>query len=210
MTLPALMLAISSPVSALTQCTVGQHVSDPTGNSGVIVWSGGDFCRVRYAGGQSYGWPASDLKPTQASSKPDKATNSEARADEPLVLRPSGAALTYQADALGHYQLTAGINGVPVHFLVDTGATFVSLSLADAAAVGIERGSLSFIAKTNTANGPGSAAPVNLREMRIGQVAVNNVSAVVVENLKQSLLGMSLLNRLKGFQIRDGLMTITR
>jgi aspartyl protease family protein len=82
--------------------------------------------------------------------------------------------------------------------------------LADAAAVGIDTGSLAFTVKTNTANGEGRAAPVILRNVSIGPVSVDDVRAIVNKRLNQSLLGMSFLNRLKGFEIREGSLTITR
>jgi aspartyl protease family protein len=95
-----------------------------------------------------------------------------------------------------------------VHFLVDTGAGSVVLTLADAAAAGISRGSLDFSARISTANGIARAAPVRLRDVRIGQLSVNGVSAFVGENLHVSLLGMSFLKRIEGFEIRDGVLTL--
>ena len=99
-------------------------------------------------------------------------------------------------------------NGAAVHFLVDTGAGSVALTLADAAAAGIGRGSLDFTARISTANGIARAAPVRLREVRIGQLSVNDVGAFVAENLHVSLLGMSFLKRVEGFEIRDGVLTL--
>ena len=52
-------------------------------------------------------------------------------------------------------------------------------------------------------------APVMLREVRIGQLSVENVPAAVIENLDQSLLGMSFLKRLKSFEVREGALTIS-
>jgi len=49
---------------------------------------------------------------------------------------------------------------------------------------------------------------VRLREVRIGQLSVNDVSAFVGENLHVSLLGMSFLKRVEGFEIRDGVLTL--
>ena len=76
------------------------------------------------------------------------------------------------------------------------------------AAAGIGRGSLDFSARVSTANGIARAAPVRLREVRIGQLSVNDVSAFVAENLHVSLLGMSFLKRVEGFEIRDGVLTL--
>jgi aspartyl protease family protein len=59
------------------------------------------------------------------------------------------------------------------------------------------------------ANGSVRVAPVLLREIRIEQLSIDNVLAVVIEKLDQSLLGMSFLKRLKSFEMRDGALTIS-
>jgi len=51
-------------------------------------------------------------------------------------------------------------------------------------------------------------APVTLREIRIGQLSIYDVPAAVLENLNISLLGMSFLGRLQGYEMRDGKLTI--
>src|ERR1700738_1116870 len=77
---------------------------------------------------------------------------------------------------------------------------------------GVQRGSgpagLVFTQITHTANGPVRFAPVNLREIRIEQLSIENVPAAVIENLDQSMLGMSFLKRLKSFEMREGALTI--
>ena len=62
--------------------------------------------------------------------------------------------------------------------------------------------------RTSTANGVGHAAPVSLREVRIGQLAVDDVRATVLENLNISLLGQSFLTRLDSYEMRDGVLTL--
>src|SRR6185437_14244602 len=96
----------------------------------------------------------------------------------------------------------------PLRFVVDTGASTVTLTAADAAAAGISHSSLSYSIVTNTANGQGRAAPVRLREVRIGQLAINDVQAAVVDNLHMSLLGMSFLKRLERVEMGEGTLTI--
>jgi aspartyl protease family protein len=116
--------------------------------------------------------------------------------------------LQYTADASGHFFVDAVVNGAPVHFLVDTGATFVSLSPDDAAAAGLSPQTLAFTEATNTANGVAHVARTSLRSIRLGQLEVSDVSAVVMERpMPVSLLGMSFLNRVGG-NIRDGVLTI--
>ena len=62
---------------------------------------------------------------------------------------------------------------------------------------------------TQTANGRVRFALVILREVRIEQLSIENVPAAVIENLDQSLLGMSFLKRLKSFAMREGAFTIS-
>jgi len=75
--------------------------------------------------------------------------------------------------------------------LVDTGASLVTLTPADARAAGINPAGLVFSTHANTANGAVRMAPVTLREVRIGQLSIYDVPASVLENLNVSLLGMS-------------------
>jgi len=118
--------------------------------------------------------------------------------------------VTLNADARGHFIALGTINGGSVRFLVDTGATFVALPAAEARRLGIdylhgERGSM------QTANGVATAYRVRLDSVKIGDIAVNNVDAVVSENdgIGVTLLGMSFLNRME--MKRDGQsMTLTR
>jgi aspartyl protease family protein len=92
---------------------------------------------------------------------------------------------------------------------VDTGASLVVLTVEDAQAAGINRSELVFNRITRTANGAARFAPVTLREIRIGQLSIDSVPAAVIENLDQSLLGMSFLTRLKSFEMREGALTIS-
>jgi aspartyl protease family protein len=126
------------------------------------------------------------------------------------VLRPSSnRTLVYSADRRGHFSLTATVNGAPTRFVVDTGASLVALTLDDARAAGIGRSELVFNQLTQTANGRVRFAPVMLREVRIEQLSIENVPAAVIENLDQSLLGMSFIKRLKSFEMREGALTIS-
>jgi aspartyl protease family protein len=116
--------------------------------------------------------------------------------------------LVFPADASGHVIVDAEIDGAPVRLLLDTGASLLTLSLADARAAGISRGDLVFDRAVATANGIARMALVRLREVRVGQLALADVPAAVLENLRISLFGMSLLRRLPGYQLRDGKLII--
>jgi aspartyl protease family protein len=117
--------------------------------------------------------------------------------------------LTYPADASGHYFIDAAVNGTPVRFMVDTGATFVALSPEDAATAGIASPNLTFSEAMSTANGVTHAARTSLRSVRLGQLEVDDVAAMVMDQpMPFSLLGMSFLSRVDGYSIRDGVLTI--
>jgi aspartyl protease family protein len=111
---------------------------------------------------------------------------------------PSSQSATLTADARGHFVVDGQINGGAVRFLVDTGATAVSLSSADATRLGIDYrkgqpGSM------GTANGTVAAYRVKLDTVRVGDIVVNNVDAAVMEGNQMpfALLGMSFLNRME-------------
>ena len=130
----------------------------------------------------------------------------------PTILRPAPLphTLVYHADSRGQFSLPAAVNGASVRFLVDTGADLVMLTPEDARAVGIDPKALAFNRRAITANGEVRIAPVVVREIRIEQLSIDNVAAAVQEqNLKQSLLGLSFLKRLKSFEMREGVLTIS-
>jgi aspartyl protease family protein len=121
---------------------------------------------------------------------------------------PSGA-MVFTRSADRQFWIDASVNGVPVRFLVDTGASNVVLTLADAARLGFPRSSLTFSQSFQTANGTTRGAPVTLDEIRIGTIAFSKVPASVNEgDLGQSLLGMHLLEKLSSIEIRKDQLII--
>lgn len=109
-----------------------------------------------------------------------------------------GTSVTLVADSRGHFTTIGVVNGVSLPFLVDTGATSVVLSSADARRAGVNylQGKR---ALTQTANGVVPVYAVKLDSLRIGDITVNNVDASVIEGdkLPVALLGMSFLNRME-------------
>ena len=122
---------------------------------------------------------------------------------------PAVNTLIYPANEQGHVVIDAAVNGAPVRLLVDTGASLVTLTPADARTAGITSGELVFNNRVSTANGSARMAPVTLREIRIGQLSIYDVPAAVLENLNISLLGMSFLSRLQSYEMREGKLTIS-
>jgi len=117
--------------------------------------------------------------------------------------------VTLAADTRGHFFTDGAVNGNPVRFLVDTGATTVALPAADAVRLGIDyrKGKREY---SNTAGGVVPIYVVTLDTLRLGPIELTGVEASVVERgLNVALLGMSFLNRVE--MKRDGhLMTLTR
>ncbi|OGN49850.1 MAG: hypothetical protein A2352_08860 [Caulobacterales bacterium RIFOXYB1_FULL_67_16] len=101
----------------------------------------------------------------------------------------------------GHYWAQAKIDGRAVQVLVDTGASVVALTRADARRLGVDPAPEAFTGKVQTASGVVRAAPVRLKTISVAGVRVNDVEALVVEEgLAYSLLGMSYLGRLSAFE----------
>ncbi len=106
------------------------------------------------------------------------------------------------ADGQGHFYTTGNVNGTSVRFVVDTGATSIALSPSDARRIGIDlnRGQKALV---GTANGQAVVTRVTLDTVRIGDISMHQVDAVVLQTeMSAALLGMSFLNRVE--MQRDG------
>jgi aspartyl protease family protein len=107
------------------------------------------------------------------------------------------------ADGRGHFTAQGTINGASITFLVDTGATLVTISAVDARRCGIDY-SKGQMRVANTANGPVTFHQVTLDSVKVGDIVLNNVTAAVQESglSTGALLGMSFLQRTE--MTRDG------
>ncbi len=102
----------------------------------------------------------------------------------------------------GHFLVEVHVDGVPIRFLVDTGATDIVLSPADGTRLGFDVDALAYSKTYNTANGTVRAAPVELGTMTLGPIQLSGVRASVNDaQMSESLLGMSFLNRLSRFEV---------
>jgi aspartyl protease family protein len=98
----------------------------------------------------------------------------------------------------GHYYLTLQINGIPVPFMVDTGASGMVLSLDDATRLGIDPESLMFLGQASTANGIVRTAQVTLPDVELGPFRNQSFRAYVTEGeMEGSLLGMDYLGQFR-------------
>ncbi len=109
----------------------------------------------------------------------------------------------------GHFYMTLDINGTPVRFMADTGATSMVLTQGDAAKIGIDPASLDYDGEAMTANGVVRTASVRLPQVAFGPHLDDNFPAYVNEGeLDGSLLGMEYLSQ---FRIElDGAKMILR
>jgi aspartyl protease family protein len=105
--------------------------------------------------------------------------------------------VTLYADSRGHFIAEGSVNGIPVRFMVDTGATVIALPASDARRLGMDylKGARGMV---QTANGPAPAYRVQLDVVKLGDIQLNSVEAIVIEQgLNVALLGMSFLNRVE-------------
>lgn len=113
-----------------------------------------------------------------------------------------GGAIEVPRGRDGHFHLTLDVNGEPVRFLVDTGASDVVLSMEDAERVGLNLDDLAFVGSARTANGTVSTAFATLDEVRLGPATFRDVGvAVNGGEMPGSLLGMSFLRRFDRLEI---------
>jgi aspartyl protease family protein len=120
----------------------------------------------------------------------------------------AGAVL--QADERGHFFAQGMVNGSPLRMLVDTGASLIALPAADALRMGINyrKGQQGMV---STANGVAPAFRVRLDTVRIGDLELNQVDALVQEQgLPIALLGMSFLNRTEMRRSGDQMTLVRR
>jgi aspartyl protease family protein len=117
--------------------------------------------------------------------------------------------LVLNAGADGHFHIVGSVNGASVRFLVDTGASDIVLSPADAARAGLDVAKLSYSRVYETANGPGRGAPVVLDSLAIGPIRRQSVRAAVNQaEMRGSLLGMAFFRDIATFEIRGSTLLI--
>ncbi|MFK7744131.1 MAG: TIGR02281 family clan AA aspartic protease [Roseobacter sp.] len=111
----------------------------------------------------------------------------------------------------GHYFIQTEVNGAPVLFVLDTGATSLVLTKNDAQAAGLAPDELNYFSRAMTANGEVRTAPVRLDTITLGSVTDENISAVVNEGqMTNSLMGMNYLQRWGKIEITGDTLTLIR
>ncbi len=110
----------------------------------------------------------------------------------------------------GHFETQGSIDGVPITFLIDTGATSIVLTTADARRAGVDVTGLAFDIPVSTANGMARAASARVRAIAIGGIVRRNLPIMVAADgtLEGSLLGMSYVSTLSGFDMRGNRLVL--
>ncbi len=134
--------------------------------------------------------------------------------DNSITVAGDGSVVLW-AGRNGHFHIELGVNGTPVDFIIDTGASDLVLSQADAARVGIDPQSLAYLGRARTANGTVGIARVTIEEVVLAhgdlEIRDQNVSAFVNEGeLDISLLGMGYLRRYARIAIEGDRLILER
>jgi aspartyl protease family protein len=137
----------------------------------------------------------------------DKPVAGAASSAAPKTTAGNGlASRTLTRDFDGHFYVNAQVNGAQVRFMVDTGASIVALTPADAQRAGIARPS-----ERTTARGAGGTIevmPVMIDRIAIGPLEARDVRGAVVEEVGVSLLGQSFLEEVGSVEIRGDTMVL--
>ena len=124
------------------------------------------------------------------------------------MLPEAGPSTVLERADNGHFYADAQVNGMPVRFVVDTGASGVALTAADAQRVGLQFSSIEFGVIGSGASGPVSGKHVTLDRVTLGGKTVENVDGAILANSGMSLLGQSFLGRMGRIEISGDRMTI--
>lgn len=112
----------------------------------------------------------------------------------------------------GHFRVSARIGARRIPFLVDTGASVVALSWETGLDLGLVRSDDTMDVTVATANGTVQAKAVTIDRLEVGEIDLTSVRAIVLPRgaLAENLLGMSFLNRLRHFEIAQGMLALER
>ncbi len=138
---------------------------------------------------------------------PEQAARASDKVSDLLRYRStaSGRSVDIPRGQGGEFALHARINGVKAPMVVDTGATSVVLTYETAKAAGLPLELLEYNIDVETAGGHTKAARLTLDRLAIGKLVERSVPALVVPHgqMKTNLLGMSFLDRLESWEVRE-------
>lgn len=121
-------------------------------------------------------------------------------AGEPMTLRKSED---------GHFWVTAEVNGRPMRFMVDSGATFTAISIEAARAARIAPSGLGLRTVIETANGIVEADRATIADLRVGSLAMRDHDVLISDGLGDTnLLGMNFLSELESWRVEGSSMIL--
>ena len=119
--------------------------------------------------------------------------------------------ITIRRGSDGHFHLSADVNGTSIRFLVDTGASVVTLSRQDAGRTGFIVNDLEFTQQYQTANGTAWGARIRLDRISAGPIQVDGIRAAILDSeIGSSLLGLSFLDKLSEVSVQGDTMTLRK
>ena len=159
---------------------------------GALLFLGVGVLSVRYL--DQKGRAPANAAPVQAVA-PSNTPSSNTRS---FVVQASG----------GHFAVDARVDSRRIPFMIDTGASHITIRESDASRLGFHPKERDYTIRINTANGVGRAAQVDLRMVEVGDILVRDVPALVVPDsvLNVNLLGMTFLSRVRWSHERGRLM----
>lgn len=121
----------------------------------------------------------------------------------------SGEPMTLRKSEDGHFWVSAEVNGHPVRFLIDSGATFTALSARAAREAGVEPGGFGLRTVINTANGAVEAERGEIADLRVGSLAMRNHKVVIADAFGDTnVLGMNFLSELESWRVEGDTMVL--
>jgi aspartyl protease family protein len=148
---------------------------------------------------------ASSSPPASASASASAAVSDDYAHAEP------GTVVIHRDTEDPHFFVGGDVEGRHLNFVVDTGASTVAMSMADARTLGIDTGQLQFDGQAQTAAGVARVAHVTLPRLRVGDIQLMEVSAAVIDTPQGiPMLGQSFLGRLDRVSIEGDTMTLTK
>lgn len=125
---------------------------------------------------------------------------------DPAIL---GAPMTLRKAEDGHFWTMAQVNGVPVRFMVDSGASFTAMSAEAAKSAGVEPDAFSVKIVLNTANGPVEADRATVADLRVGSLNMKDHAVVIASAFGDTnVLGMNFLSDLKSWRVEGDSMIL--
>ena len=124
-------------------------------------------------------------------------------------LQNTADSATFPVSSDGHFYIRAEVNGVPLIFLADTGASSIVLSPSDAKRLGINPAELAFDRIYETANGTVRGSSVRIDDFKVQGIQLHDIRVSINEaEMSNSLLGMTFFKRLKRYEVKEDKLTL--